>query len=96
MARKRSVDRLLNLELNCLNQRESNRERMKDMNSKELREEADRRCNTIVEGEVDDMAIISLVRIAYEIAAQLADLNDNLTSFDYKEGTRIFDVRSRQ
>ena len=31
-----------------------------------------------------------------EIAAQLAELTEVLKSFDYKEGTRIFDVRPRE
>jgi hypothetical protein len=30
-----------------------------------------------------------------EIAAQIAELNENIKSFDYKEGTRIFDVNVR-
>ena len=46
----------------------------------------------------DEIRETNYGEVAYlrEIAAQLADLNENLKSFDYKEGTRIFDVRVRE
>ena len=57
------------------------------MDSDEIRKERVSRRNLIVQGDVDDLAELSIIHALYEIAAQLADMNQIIRQLDNRIGS---------
>lgn len=57
------------------------------MDSDEIRKESASRRDLIVQGDVDDLAELSIIHALYEIAAQLADMNQIIRQLDNRIGS---------